>query len=73
MLNLNKVNQVVGGAASAVLKSEFNSVHAQTKVNGDAALDTIVMIQRELQKFGEERFPIIEFVTEDELASDGDT
>jgi len=43
---------------------------APVKINGARALNTIVRIQRDLRRSGEERFPIIDFVTEDELASD---
>ncbi len=43
---------------------------APGKINGAKALNTIVRIQRDLRRSGEERFPIIDFATEDELASD---
>ena len=42
-------------------------------LSGDSALNAIVRIQRDLLKSGEERFPIVDFVTEDELKSNGDT
>jgi hypothetical protein len=38
-------------------------------ITGDMALDTLVGIDRALQAAGEERFPIIDYVTEEELAS----
>lgn len=41
-------------------------------VSGEAALSAIVRIGRDLWKNGEERFPIIEFVTEEELDASGD-
>jgi hypothetical protein len=42
-----------------------------TKLTGDAALDTLVEIQDRLRDAGDERFPILEYGTEDELfASD---
>ncbi len=37
-------------------------------MNGDKALDAIVRIQHALLNSGEERFPIIDFATEEELA-----
>jgi hypothetical protein len=39
-------------------------------LTGDAALDLLVELQRALAKEGEERFPIIEYATEQELAED---
>ena len=36
---------------------------AEAKINGDAALDTLVGIQDQLRKEGEERFPLVEFAT----------
>ncbi|MGC2778811.1 MAG: hypothetical protein WA418_24595 [Bradyrhizobium sp.] len=39
---------------------------------GDAVLDTLVQIQDRLREAGEERFPIIEYATEDELQESGD-
>ena len=46
---------------------------AETKIEGDAALDTLVEIQNRLRKEGEERFPLVEFATEEELSATGDT
>jgi hypothetical protein len=43
------------------------------KISGDSALDALVRIERDLRQGGEERFPIIDFVTEEELESSGDT
>ncbi|WP_428534171.1 hypothetical protein [Rhodopila sp.] len=43
------------------------------EVSGDSALDAIVRIQRDLRRSGEERFPIIEFATDEEMAPDVDT
>jgi hypothetical protein len=43
------------------------------KISGDKALDTLVGIERALREAGENRFPIIEYVTEEELESSGDT
>ncbi len=40
------------------------------KLTGDALLDTLVRIQRDLQEAGEERVAIIEYATEDELKED---
>jgi hypothetical protein len=36
-------------------------------ISGDRAMKTLVTIRDELQKRGEERFPIVEYVTKDEL------
>ena len=44
-----------------------------TKLNGDALLDTLVQIQDNLRKAGEERFPIVEYATEKELQESGDS
>ena len=38
------------------------------KISGDAAIDAFVRIQRDLSEAGEERFPIIEFATEEEMS-----
>jgi hypothetical protein len=46
---------------------------AETKIQGSAALETLVEMQAYLQKAGEERFPIIEYATEKELAESGDS
>jgi hypothetical protein len=37
-------------------------------INGDAVLDTLVQIIDRLQEGGDDRFPIIEYATEEELA-----
>lgn len=41
-------------------------------VTGDAAMNTIVDIHQALQRAGDDRFPLVDFMTEDELASDAD-
>jgi hypothetical protein len=46
---------------------------AETKIKGDAALDTVVQIQDRLRKAGEERFPLVEFATTEELRERGNT
>ena len=46
---------------------------AITKLKGDAVLDTLVEIQDRLREAGEERFPIVEYATEDELAASDDS
>jgi hypothetical protein len=43
------------------------------KISGNKALDTLVGIERALREAGEDRFPIIDYVTEEELESSGDT
>jgi hypothetical protein len=45
---------------------------AVAKIDGDAALDTLVQIRTRLLKAGEERFPIIEYATAKELRERGD-
>lgn len=39
-------------------------------LTGDTAIDLLVELQRALAEEGEERFPIIEYATEQELAED---
>lgn len=46
---------------------------AADKLKGDAVLDTLVQIQEELREAGEERFPIIEYATHEELQESGDS
>ena len=46
---------------------------AAAKIDGDAALDTLVQIQDRLRKAGEERFPIVEYATKEELEESGDS
>jgi hypothetical protein len=41
------------------------------ELKGDAVLDTLVEIQDELRAAGEDRFPILEYGTEDELFASG--
>jgi hypothetical protein len=48
-----------------VLKPE-----AVKALSGDAALDLLVDVQRELSNRNEERFPIVEYATEQELLED---
>ncbi len=40
-------------------------------LGGDAALNTVVLVQNELAKAGELRLPLIEFSTKKELAAGG--
>jgi hypothetical protein len=42
------------------------------QIKGDDALNTLVGIQRNLLKEGEERFPLVEYATEEELEESGD-
>ena len=42
------------------------------KVKGDAVLDTLVQIRRRLEQLGEERLPLIEYATKQELEQVGD-
>jgi hypothetical protein len=41
-------------------------------LKGDAVLDTLVHIQEQLNKAGDERVPIVEYATEEELKESGD-
>ena len=43
------------------------------KIDGDATLDTLVGIQERLRAEGEERFPIVEYATKQELRASGDS
>jgi len=45
---------------------------AAKRLKGDAVLDTLVQIQDRLREAGEERLPIVEYATEEELESGGD-
>ena len=42
------------------------------KISGDKALQTLVGIERALRQAGEDRFPIIDYVTEEELESEAE-
>jgi hypothetical protein len=42
------------------------------QIDGDAVLDTLVEIQRDLQRAGDERLAIVEYATEDDLLDVGD-
>jgi hypothetical protein len=46
---------------------------AETKISGDAALDTLVGIRDQLRLAGEERSAIIEYATKEELEASGDS
>ena len=46
---------------------------AEAKIKGDAALDTLVQIQDRLRKEGEERLPIVEYATKEELSRRGNS
>jgi hypothetical protein len=46
---------------------------AATRIRGDAALDILVQIQDRLREAGEERFPIVEYATQEELEESGDS
>ena len=46
---------------------------AVAQVQGDAVVDTLVQLQDRLRREGEERLPIVEYATEEELASCGDS
>jgi hypothetical protein len=46
---------------------------AVTRVSGDAVVDTLVQLHDRLRREGEERFPIVEYATEEELQGSGDS
>jgi hypothetical protein len=46
---------------------------AEKRIQGNAALSTLVQMQERLRAAGEDRFPIIEYATERELAESGDS
>jgi len=48
-------------------------IGAEKRIQGNATLSTLVQIQERLRKEGEDRFPIIEYSTEPELAESGDS
>jgi len=45
---------------------------ATKRLKGDAVLDTLVDIQDRLREAGEERLPIVEYATREELEAGGD-
>jgi hypothetical protein len=45
---------------------------AVRKITGDQALDFLVGLRRKFDEEGEERFPIVEYATEQELAANDD-
>ena len=45
---------------------------SESRIKGDATLDTLVGIQDRLRNEGEERFAIIEYATKKELSAGGD-
>jgi len=45
---------------------------AETKIRGDATLDTLVGIKDRLRREGEERLAIVEYATKEELEASGD-
>ena len=46
---------------------------AEKRIQGNATLSTLVQMQERLREAGEDRFPIIEYSTERELAESGDS
>ncbi len=42
------------------------------KITGESALNALVSVDRALREAGDDRFPIIDYVTEEELASSDD-
>jgi hypothetical protein len=46
---------------------------SESRIKGDATLDTLVGIQDRLRSEGEERFAIVEYATKRELSAGGDS
>jgi hypothetical protein len=46
---------------------------AEKRIQGNATLSTLVQMQERLREAGEDRFPIIEYSTERELAESADS
>jgi len=46
---------------------------AAKRLKGDSVLDTLVQIQERLREAGEDRFAIVEYATQDELETGGDS
>jgi len=46
---------------------------SESKINGDAVLDTLVNIQNRLRREGDERLAIVDYATKEELEAGGDT
>jgi len=46
---------------------------AEKRIQGNATLSTLVQMHERLREAGEDRFPIIEYSTERELAESGDS
>lgn len=46
---------------------------AVPELKGDSVLDTLIKVQDRLRDAGEERFPILEYATQDELEASGDS
>jgi hypothetical protein len=46
---------------------------AANKLKGDSVLDTLVQIQDRLREAGEDRFAVVEYATQDELETGGDS
>jgi len=49
-----------------ILNSDFPS-----RIKGDDALNTLVEIRKGLREAGEDRFPLVEYATEEELGESG--
>jgi hypothetical protein len=46
---------------------------SESKIKGDAVLDTLVGIQTRLRREGEERLALVEYATKEELEAGGDS
>jgi hypothetical protein len=68
-----KVTQITDSVGDAALR--FRIVlrpTSTTSIGGDAALNNLVRLKQALEREGEERFPIMTYATEDELAGGSD-
>jgi hypothetical protein len=70
VVNITPTTDSVGDAALRITIVLTPGV--ADSISGDAALNTLVQLQQKLQKEGDDRFPIIEYATEDELAAGAD-
>jgi hypothetical protein len=49
------------------------SPDAMSRIPDDAALDNLVELQKSVQRAGDDRFAVVEYATEEELAKGDDT
>jgi hypothetical protein len=67
------ITPTIDSAGDAALRVTIVLTPGSTSsITGDKALSTLVRIQQEFQKKGDDRFPIVEYATEDELTAGAD-